>query len=226
MREMLKEMFASTANNLSMEQIATRMSVAVIMGLVIFLSYKFSHSGTIYSRKFNFTLLMLTVLTTGVMTVIGNNVALSLGMVGALSIVRFRTAIKDSRDTAYIFWTIIIGICCGAGDFDVAAVCSAAAFLITVLFGYVRNDDRMLLIVRSARESTAQIEAAAFQYFGTKAKLRVKNTTPKTVELIYELTSAQLKKGERGKLSVIDALYSIPEVEYVNLVAQNDEIRS
>ena len=72
-----------------------------------------SHRGTIYSKKFNVSLVVLTVLTSMVMTVIGNNVALSLGMVGALSIVRFRTAIKDSRDTVYIFWTIIVGICCG-----------------------------------------------------------------------------------------------------------------
>lgn len=63
----------------------------------------------------------MTVLTTTVMTVIGNNIALSLGMVGALSIVRFRTAIKDSRDTVYIFWTVIVGICCGVGDYLVAS---------------------------------------------------------------------------------------------------------
>lgn len=68
-----------------------------------------------------------------VMTVIGNNIALSLGMVGALSIVRFRTAIKDSRDTVYIFWTIIVGICCGVGDYLVAAVGSSAIFLIFLI---------------------------------------------------------------------------------------------
>ncbi len=64
---------------------------------------------------------MLAVLTGTVMIVIGNNIALSLGMVGALSIVRFRTAIKDSRDTMYLFWAIIVGICCGVGSFFVAA---------------------------------------------------------------------------------------------------------
>lgn len=72
-------------------------------GFFIFLSYAISHRGTIYSRKFNASLVILAVLTGTVMTVIGNNIALSLGMVGALSIVRFRTAIKDSRDTVYIF---------------------------------------------------------------------------------------------------------------------------
>ena len=103
----------SNSGNLSTEDIIIRIVVAAALGGAIFLSYWITHSGTIYSRKFNITLLTLTILTATVMTVIGNNIALSLGMVGALSIIRFRTSIKDSRDTIYIFWTIIVGICCG-----------------------------------------------------------------------------------------------------------------
>lgn len=95
-------------STLSWEQIAANILVSGILGFLIFISYMISHRGTIYSKKFNVSLVVLTVLTSMVMTVIGNNVALSLGMVGALSIVRFRTAIKDSRDTVYIFWTIIV----------------------------------------------------------------------------------------------------------------------
>ena len=112
-------------STLTWEQIASNIIAAGILGFLIFISYMISHRGTIYSKKFNVSLVVLTVLTSMVMTVIGNNVALSLGMVGALSIVRFRTAIKDSRDTVYIFWTIIVGICCGVGDFIVAGVGSA-----------------------------------------------------------------------------------------------------
>ena len=107
--------------DLTWEQVLLNIAVSILIGLVIYVSYYISHRGTIYSKKFNVTLVSLTVLTGTVMTVIGNNIALSLGMVGALSIVRFRTAIKDSRDTAYIFWSIIVGICCGVGDYLVAA---------------------------------------------------------------------------------------------------------
>lgn len=85
--------------DLSVEQILIRISMTLLLGFLIFISYAIAHRGTIYSRKFNVSLMMLAVLTGMVMIVIGNNVALSLGMVGALSIVRFRTAIKDSRDT-------------------------------------------------------------------------------------------------------------------------------
>ena len=113
MRRLLLEMFESTGQ-LDPQTIVLRMVVATIIAFFIYLSYKLSHEGSIYSKKFNVSLMALTVITTAVMIVIGNNIALSLGMVGALSIVRFRTAIKDSRDTIYIFWTIVAGICCGA----------------------------------------------------------------------------------------------------------------
>ena len=115
------------------QEVAAHIIVAAIIGMVIYFSYAISHKGTIYSKKFNVSLLVLTTLTGTVMTVIGNNVALSLGMVGALSIVRFRTALKDSRDTVYVFWTIIAGICCGVGDYLVAAVGSGITFLLLLM---------------------------------------------------------------------------------------------
>ena len=101
MREYLANILQG-GNNLSFEDMLLRIIVSCLIGFAIFLSYKLSHTGTIYSKKFNVSLVILTTLTGMVMTVIGNNIALSLGMVGALSIVRFRTAIKDSRDTVYI----------------------------------------------------------------------------------------------------------------------------
>lgn len=158
------------------------------------------------------------------MTVIGNNVALSLGMVGALSIVRFRTAIKDSRDTTYIFWTIIIGICCGVGDYIVAAVGSAVVFVVLLIFGRVRNENRMLLIVRGASSNQIDIEGEISRYFNNKPVLKVKNTTPETIELIYEMTRSVYMEGYKKEKSITDILYQLGGVEYVNIVVQSDEI--
>ena len=104
MKKELFELFGKSSD-LSLENIITRLAVATVIACFIFLSYRISHDGSIYSKKFNVSLAALTVITTTVMIVIGNNLAMSLGMVGALSIVRFRTAVKDSRDTVYIFWT-------------------------------------------------------------------------------------------------------------------------
>ena len=170
------------------------------------------------------TLVSLTVMTAMVMTVIGNNIAMSLGMVGALSIVRFRTAIKDSRDTAYIFWTIIVGICCGAGDYLVASVGSAVVFLVLLVLGRLRNDNRQVLIIRAGRAGERKIEALVFSHFERKALLRVKNTTEQSVEFIYELTRRTLEGAEKVHGPVTDALYALGGVEYVNVVSQNDEI--
>ena len=150
MKETIYNLLAQQGD-MTWQQITMHILVSAVIGLFIFISYVISHKGTIYSKKFGVTLIVLTVMTGTVMTVIGNNIALSLGMVGALSIVRFRTAIKDSRDTVYIFWTIIVGICCGVGDYLVAAVGSSAIFLIFLIMGAIRSDNRMLLIIRAKR---------------------------------------------------------------------------
>ena len=210
---------------LSWEQIAANILVSGILGFLIFISYMISHRGTIYSKKFNVSLVVLTVLTSMVMTVIGNNVALSLGMVGALSIVRFRTAIKDSRDTVYIFWTIIVGICCGVGDFIVAGIGSAFVFILFLIFGAIKNNNRMLVIIRGNRTKEAQIQAEMYKFFGAKAVLRVKNSTTESIEFIYEITAKLLSQAERkNNIGICDEIYKIGNIEYVNTVMQNDEV--
>ena len=210
---------------LSWEQIAANILVSGILGFLIFISYMISHRGTIYSKKFNVSLVVLTVLTSMVMTVIGNNVALSLGMVGALSIVRFRTAIKDSRDTVYIFWTIIVGICCGVGDFIVAGIGSAFVFILFLILGAIKNNNRMLVIIRGNRTKEAQIQAIMYKFFGAKAVLRVKNSTTESIEFIYEITAKLLSQAERkNNIGIYDEIYKIGNIEYVNTVMQNDEV--
>lgn len=212
------------SGSLTTEEVVLHILVSVILGGCIYLSYYITHAGTVYSRKFNISLLTLTILTATVMTVIGNNIALSLGMVGALSIVRFRTAIKDSRDTTYIFWTIIVGICCGVGDYTVAVVGSSAVFLVLLVLGRVKNDNRMLLVIRGQRSEEQQIEAVVFQGFGGKASQRVKNTTQDSVELIYEMARNVYLENQKQEKTITEALYEIERMEYVNIVTQNDEI--
>lgn len=223
MKEQIYKLFTNPSD-MTWETILMNISAAAILGFFIFVSYLISHKGTIYSKKFNASLVILTVLTGTVMTVIGNNIALSLGMVGALSIVRFRTAIKDSRDTVYIFWAIIVGICCGVGDFLVASIGSAVVFVVILILGCIKNDNRMLLIIRADRGAQPMIKALVYKLFGGKAVLRVENTTSSTVELIYELTQKMIRKAEKAEPNISDSIYKIGNIEYVNIVMQNDEI--
>lgn len=209
---------------LNVEEIAGQLVTAAAVGFVIYLSYFLAHAGTVYSRKFNVSLEALTVLTTVVMTAIGNNVALSLGMVGALSIVRFRTAIKDSRDTIYIFWAIVAGLSCGVGDYITAGLGSAGVFLILLILGRIKNENRMMLIIRGARNTDERIMSAVTTYFNGRLDLRVKNTTPDTVELIYEIPRKIYDKCSQNTESIEERIYKIEHVQYVNIVAQNDDI--
>lgn len=223
MKDKLFNLFQTTGE-LSLESIIFNILVSAAIGMFIFVSYMITHKGTIYSKKFNVSLVIMTVLTGTVMTVIGNNIALSLGMVGALSIVRFRTAIKDSRDTIYIFWTVIAGICCGVGDYLVAAIGSAVTFLILLILGLIKGDNRMLVIIRGSRSRQSSIQAHMFSVFKRKAILRVRNTDEDNVEFIYEISANQLRRAEEQNGNLTDAIYNIGGIEYVNIVMQNDEV--
>lgn len=219
LRDMIQQI-----ESLSLSGILVQILVSFALGLVIYLSYFLTHSGTIYSRKFNTSLIILAILTTIVMTAIGNNIALSLGMVGALSIVRFRTAIKDSRDTVYIFWAVVVGLTCGVGDYMTAGIGSALAFLVLLIMGRVKNENRIILIIRGRRNDDMQIMAVVSQYFNMKMNLRVKNTTQDTVELIYEIPRRIYDKAVQRTESVEELIYDIGHIEYVNVVMQDDDI--
>lgn len=213
----------NSSGSLSIQEILLNFLAAIIIGFIIFLSYRFSHSGAVYSAKFNVSLWMMTLVTTLVMCVIGNNIALSLGMVGALSIVRFRTAIKDPRDTTYIFWTIAAGVCCGISDFMIAGIGSAVIFCLMLIIGNVQNNERYLIIIRGTKEIDASVEEIMSNHYKNKAKLRVKNSSQHDVEFIYEV-STKLLKDYGGSKEISDKLYQNKSVNNVNFVCQNDEI--
>lgn len=223
MKDILNQI-SGQSDSLSLLDILTNLSVATIIAFAIYISYWYTHVGTAYSRKFNVSLITLTILTATVMAIIGNNIALSLGMVGALSIVRFRTAIKDSRDTTYIFWTIIVGIGCGSGDYLVACIGSAIVFIVLLFLGRVTNNQRLLIIVKAKRASEMNVEGTVFKQFNKKAFLRVKNTTDESIEWIYELSRKEFQKQEKKELTITDLLYKSGGIDYVNIVTQSDEI--
>lgn len=116
MREFIVENLTST-ETISLAVIVLNNVIAIVVAFFLMFTYKITYSGTAYSRKFNVSLGAITIITTMIMSVISNNIALSLGMVGALSIIRFRTAVKDVRDAAYIFWAIAVGIGCGVSQY-------------------------------------------------------------------------------------------------------------
>ena len=224
MKTELYQYLATQGGKMTWQEIALCFVAALVISFVIFVSYRFSHATTVYSAKFNVSLVMLTLITTLIMSVIGNNVALSLGMVGALSIVRFRTAVKDPRDTAYIFWCIAVGVCCGIQDYMVASIGSGTVFFVMLILGNVKSNDRYLLIIRGSGCAEA-VHNSIKDMFGSRAVLRVENTDKDSTELIYEIPERALNHyTNANKTTVQTSIIKIDNVESVNLVCQNDEI--
>ena len=224
MKELLLQFSSDVVQQLSIEQMFMSMIVALLLGMVVYVSYRFSHAGAVYSAKFNVSLVMMTLITAMIMNVIGNNIALSLGMVGALSIVRFRTAIKDSRDTAYIFWCIAIGICCGVAYYALACIGTGIIFLTMLVLGNVKANDRFLLIIQTVEGAdNKQVEQSVLVQFGGKATLRVMDHVRGHREYIYELSSKLLEESKK-RSDPIQELLAIQGVDRVNLVCQNEEM--
>ncbi|MDV5994151.1 DUF4956 domain-containing protein [Streptococcus canis] len=223
MKHLLRNILEQNGN-LSFQDMVLHILVAALLSGAIYISYAYTHSGTAYSKKFNVSLMTLTVLMATVMTVIGNNVALSLGMVGALSVIRFRTAIKDSRDTAYIFWTIVVGICCGVGDYVVASLGSGVIFILLWIMGRVRNENRLLLIVRCDRSLEVAVEGVFFQYFAGRAIQRVKNATADSIEMIFEISKKDYDKQYQEDNQLMAKVDQLGNVDYFNIISQSDEI--
>lgn len=219
MKETLYKYLATSSENVTVFNILEVMVISLILSMVIFLTYKITFSGVMYNRKFNISLVMLTLVTTMVMFVIGSDIALSLGMVGALSIVRFRTAIKDPRDTVYIFWSIGVGLSVGTGNYIVASI--GSVFLLGVLsifsFSGIGKEDRYILIIRGNRDKEEEIMRCVFNSF-KGSKLRAKNSIGDSMEIIYQI---KIKNNEDK--NIISNLYSIEGVNAVNIVAQNGE---
>ena len=165
-------------------RIVMSMIVALILGVLIFLVYKRFYAGVVFSKSFAVTLIGMCVLTCMVTLAISTNIVISLGMVGALSIVRFRTAVKDPLDLLYLFWAITSGITCGAGMYLLTLAGSAIVIL-------------MLAIVYS-KSSKGQVYVAVIHYQGTEAGDEILRAFGKLTHFVKSKTM----KGENVELAV------------------------
>lgn len=219
MKETLYKYLTNQSGTITAFGALETMCIALLLSVVVFWTYKITFSGVMYNRKFNVSLVMLTLVTTMVMIVIGSDIALSLGMVGALSIVRFRTAIKDPRDTGYIFWCIAIGLSVGSSNYMVAIIGSLFLFAVLSMFSFsgFGKEDRYILIIRGLREKEEEIMRCVFNSF-KGSQLRAKNSVGDNIEIIYQI---KIKNNEDK--NIISSLYSIEGVSTVNIVAQNGE---
>lgn len=220
-KRQLLEYLLETNAGMSWQQMLLALLMSLVLGIWMYLVYRLTYRGTVYSKNFNQTLVLLCVITTAVMLVISGNLALSLGMVGSLSIIRFRTAIKEPRDIAFLFWAICIGIACGS-EFYLVAVLVSAILTVLLAVGSLDLYDQVsyLLVVRG---DPGALEPGAVQQavrpFVRAQKLRMQSDTAEAREATHEL---RLRAGKTDAL--LDAVRAVAGVESVNLVSYSGEL--
>ena len=168
------------------------LAVACALGIYIFLVYRAVTRKTFYSRNFNISLVAMTVITSAIILTIQSNLVISLGMVGALSIVRFRTAIKDPMDLVFLYWAISAGIISGAGLSMIGIVlCLVMTLIVFLLTKYPDKKLSMLLVVNSSRIASDRDILDKVKEHTKAFKLKSKNLTPSTLDMIIELKVAE-----------------------------------
>ena len=207
------------ASNLTTSHIIVVLGAAVALGLFIYAVYRTTTKSGFYNRSFNKSLAVMPVITAGIMLAMQSNLVISLGMVGALSIVRFRNAVKDSGDLAYLFWSISMGIICGAGLFKIAIIMSICVTILIVVLDLLPTLKAPCILVVSGDASAE--EKAVMEKVGkyaAKAKIRSRNITKNGTEWIVEMQAKE-------EAAMVKAVAAVNGVISVNLMTHDGEVR-
>lgn len=210
--DIFKNKFLSQVNSISPLTALVTMLVAIGLGLLIFIVYKKTFKGVMYSSSFNMSLLLMTVITSVIIVTISSNVVLSLGMVGALSIIRFRTVIKDPIDIMYLFWAISIGIIVGAGQYLFALICVLVIGVLCVVMSLLKNKERMYLVVVRYDMTAAKFVDKAIK--SVNGKVRNKTVTKSKIETIIEVDSKVADSNFVERLGSTSGVISAVLVNY------------
>ena len=208
-------------NNLTIatRQIVISIMVALVLGLCIYGVYRITYKGIGYSASFGESLTLMAVIIAVIMSTIQSNLALSLGLVGSLSIIRFRTAVKDVRDAVFVLWSISVGIACGASVFVPGLVGTVVVAILLVIFSFKIYEKNVYLLIveidgaksngvleRVVKENTKSYAVKSCFYNETK------------MEATYEIS---LKKGTEN--SIVEEIYKIAKVTRCRLIFYNGE---
>ncbi len=219
--DVFKSGFLNNINSFSVVDVLLALGLAFVLGLFIFIIYKKTYSGIMYSDSFGVSLIALSMITSLVIIAVTSNVVLSLGMVGALSIVRFRTAIKEPMDIAFLFWAIAVGIVLGAGLIALAIIGSVIIGVMIVIFSTRKIGETPYILVVNCENDENEKETAAL--IGGEAKksiLKSKSVNKMGIELTYEI------RIKDDNTEFMNKLLSLEGVSNAVLVTYNGEYMS
>ena len=207
--DIFKSSFLENVTTISILDMALAMVLAFALGLFIFLVYKKTYQGVMYSSSFGITLVALTMITTLVILAVTSNVVLSLGMVGALSIVRFRTAIKEPLDIAFLFWSIAVGIVLAAGMIPLAVFGSVIIGVILIVFVNRKSHLMPYIIVVNCEGHDAEVKAVDF----------IKSQTQRMV--------VKSKSAQKGNLELnLEVRLKDDNTDFVNILSDIEGVNS
>lgn len=208
-----------SGGDMTSTEIAVTLGITFLIGLYIFWVYKIVSKTSLYDKSFHISMTLISVITAGIIVAMQSSIVISLGMVGALSIVRFRTAIKNPMDLLFLFWSIGTGIVCGAGMFEIALMVSLVTTVGMILLEYMPGNRKMyLLIVNGGKELE---EEAILEYAAPlvkKIKVKTRNLKKNGNDYIFEVDTKQAKE-------LVVALREVEYVEQLSLLQHEGEVR-
>ena len=214
-QDIFKSSFLENVSSVSVLDMALALVLAFCLGLFIFLVYKKTYQGVMYSSSFGVTLVALTMITTVVILAVTSNVVLSLGMVGALSIVRFRTAIKEPLDIAFLFWSIAVGIVLAAGLIPLAVVGSVVIGVILLVFVNQKSHCNPYILVLQCSDFAAEQNAVrCLEQYVVKSVVKSKTASAGMVELNLEVRLKEDNTDFVNILAAMDGVQSAVLVSY------------
>lgn len=215
--EMMKQMLCSTREQMATGDILKTLGFAALMAGVMTLTYRIAHTKNSYQPKFAATLVMMAFVSTILMDLIMSNLALSLGMLGSLSIVRFRTNIRDPRDIGFIIWSMAAGLTAATMSFTagiLGSVILAALMIITKKDD--SDEENRLLVIRGSCSDLDRLQDILLQSGGA-VRVKAKNILSDSFEMVCEV---RISDGESNR--IIEKLFQVGGIDAVNLLAQNE----
>ena len=217
-QDIFKSSFLEKATEFSIIDVGIAMLAAFGIGLFVFLIYKKTFAGVMYSASFGVSILAMTLITTLIILAVTSNIILSLGMVGALSIVRFRTAVKEPMDIAFLFWAIAAGIVIGAGLIPLAVIGSVFIGIILIIFANKKSTDTPYIILLNLADDQAESNALSLIKSKTKKNLiKAKTVSKAGIELTVEVRLLDMTA------KLVNELLTVPGVSHATLVSYNGD---
>ncbi|WP_419821987.1 DUF4956 domain-containing protein [Anoxybacterium hadale] len=213
--DIFKSSFVEKVTAFSAADTAIALGLAFVLGLFIFFVYKKTFSGVMYSSGFGVSLIGMSLITTLIILAISSNVVLSLGMVGALSIVRFRAAVKDPMDIVYLFWSIAVGIVLGAGMIPLAFFGSLFIGIILMIFANRKpSDNAYILVAHCADDAAEKAVTDTVKSSVRKHLVKSKSVSARGIELTLEIRLKEMSTEFINKISAVEGVSNAVLVSY------------